>query len=65
MVVNDNIDRLRSAGIITPDAVLTPDEENALYSLTSTEVDAIISARNKLGTAFVNKHISPRPDFIF
>jgi hypothetical protein len=65
MAINDNIDRLRSAGIISPDAVLTADDENRLYSLTSAEVDAIISARSKLGTEFLNKHIAPRPDFIF
>ena len=64
-ITNDNIDRLRSAGIVTPDAVLTPEEENLLYSLTTAEVDALISVKNKLGAAFLGKHVAPRPDFIF
>jgi len=64
MEANDNIERLRGAGILTT-ATLTADEETRLHSLTSAEVDAIISARDKLGTEFLNRHAAPRPDFIF
>jgi hypothetical protein len=65
MAPNDNIDRLKSEGILSPYAVLTPDDQAALESLTHGEVDAIISIRNKLGTGFMDRHATPRADFIF
>ena len=65
MAPNDNIYRLKAAGILNPDAVLTPDDQTILESLSKGEVDAIISIRNKLGTGFMDRHAKPRADFIF
>jgi len=65
MAPNDNIDRLKSEGILSPYAELTPEDQASLERLTHGEVDAIISIRNKLGTGFMDRHAKPRADFIF
>jgi predicted lactoylglutathione lyase len=36
---------------------LTAAERAAVESLTDAEVDAIVSAKNKLGGAFIKKHV--------
>jgi len=59
------VERLRAEGILAHDAVLSPQDEAALNSLTPDEVEAIISIRNKLGTDFISRHAVPRADFIF
>ena len=65
MSVNDNIGRLKAEGILSPDAELSPEDQQTLESLTPAEVDSIISIKNKLGTGFMNRNAKPRADFIF
>jgi len=47
-----NRERLESWGLIEPDADLTNDQTQAIESLTSGEVDGLISTKSKLGPAF-------------
>jgi hypothetical protein len=49
-----NREKFEAAGAIDPDAELTPEEDDAVESLTPQEVDALISARNKLGDVSKN-----------
>jgi hypothetical protein len=65
MVINNNIDRLKDAGILSADAVLSPEDQATLESLTTAEVDSIIAIKDKLGSGFMNRHAKPRADFIF
>lgn len=65
MAMTGNIPRLISAGILSPDAELSTDDQNALNSLTEAEVDTIISVKNKLGPVFFEKHVKPKAAFIF
>ncbi len=53
-----NIDKLKKAGLVSKTAKLTDDEVKALNSLSEDEVNALISAKAKLGDAFVKKHLS-------
>ena len=46
---------LESAGIIESDAKLTAEQETAIESLSKEEVNAIISAKDKLAGAFPAK----------
>ena len=48
MISQTNYERLEDAGLIVRDHEFTEDELAAIESLTSTEVDAIISAAEKL-----------------
>jgi hypothetical protein len=52
MVQQTNRWKLEQAGLIDPDADLSPEQANAIDSLTNEEVDALISARAKLGPVF-------------
>jgi hypothetical protein len=47
-----NRDRLEQADLIDPDADLSTEQEQAIESLTSGEVDALISTKAKLGPVF-------------
>jgi hypothetical protein len=65
MAANDNITRLREAGILAVDWNPSVADTTALESLTAAEVDAIIAVKQKLGEAFFQAHMQPRADFIF
>jgi hypothetical protein len=43
-----NRERLEEAGIVKKDLQLTPEQEQAIESLTDQEIDALISIRNKI-----------------
>lgn len=47
-----NRQRLEAAKIIKPGVSFTSEQEKAINSLTKEEVDAVISAKNKLEKAF-------------
>jgi ABC-type amino acid transport substrate-binding protein len=47
-----NRGRLEQEGLIDPDTVLSTEQDQAIESLTSEEVDALISTKAKLGPAF-------------
>ena len=59
MVNITNRQRLEQEGLIDPDADLTSEENDAVESLTSAEVDALISAKYKLEPVF-GQSIYPR-----
>ena len=56
-----NYDRLVQAGIINPDAGTNPTGEQmkAIESLSTVEVDHLISAKTKLGDEFMEQHGAP------
>lgn len=55
-----NRERLEQSGLIEPDADLTKEQEDAIESLTSGEVDALISTKDKLSPVFKGLFIGPR-----
>jgi hypothetical protein len=44
-----NVQQLRNAGIIPPDAILPLDQENAIEALSQKEVDTVIEVFQKVG----------------
>ena len=54
-----NRERLEQEGLIDPDADFTSEQRDAVESLTSEEVDALISAKYKLEPVF-GQSIYPR-----
>lgn len=56
--MSTNYDRLVQAGIINVSAGTNPSaaDMKAIESLSSAEVDHLISAKAKLGDAFLNQH---------
>jgi len=47
-----NRERLENAGIVDPDATWSQQQTNAIESLTSGEVEALISVREKIDAVF-------------
>lgn len=47
-----NKEILEQAGLIAPNADLTSEQNDAIESLTSEEVEALLSTKNKLGPVF-------------
>src|SRR2546429_520773 len=60
MAPNDNIDRLKSEGILSPYAELTPEDQASLERLTHRETDAITSIRSKLGSGGSRRQLGRR-----
>lgn len=60
-----NYDRLVQAGIINPAAPTQPSDMQmkALESLSSAEVDHLISTKEKLGADFLQEHGAPGQSF--
>jgi hypothetical protein len=56
-MVMSNFERLQQAGLIDVQNPLTPDEINSVNQLSSTEVDALISVRAKLGDDFFSRKV--------
>jgi hypothetical protein len=52
-----NLQRLQAAGLVEVQHALTPDEINNINQLSSSEVDALISVRAKLGDSFFNHKV--------
>ncbi|HJV90914.1 MAG TPA: hypothetical protein VJ623_11460 [Holophagaceae bacterium] len=61
-----NYDRLVTAGILNPNASTSPSQEDLdkIESLSEAEVDHLISAKEKLGDAFLAQHASPTDSFV-
>ena len=59
--MSNNYDRLVQAGIINPNAGTNPSagDMKAIESLSSAEVDHLISAKAKLGQSFMDQHGCP------
>jgi len=52
-----NVERLQTAGLLQSPHLLTDDEEDKLNQLSSTEVDTLISVRDKLGADFFARKV--------
>ena len=61
-----NYDRLLAAGIINPDAGTNPSQADLdkIESLSEAEVDHLISAKEKLGDAFLAQHSNANSSFV-
>lgn len=56
-MTNTNLEQLKDAGLIDSDYKFTDDEKTAIESLTDAEVKHLISSKQKLGDAFIKKHM--------
>jgi len=52
-----NLERLKQAGLVPNDYEFDEGEQTAIESLSSQEVDSLISSKNKLGEDFINEHV--------
>ena len=50
--MSTNLEKLHQAGIVGVPHVITPDDEDAINSLSDAEVNALISAKSKLSAPF-------------
>jgi hypothetical protein len=52
-----NLEKLQKADVVDDDYKLSDSEKDAIESLTDTEIDSIISTKEKLGESFIKKHV--------
>jgi len=52
-----NLERLKEAGLVPDEYEFDQDEETAIESLSSEEVNALISSKEKLGADFIQTHV--------
>lgn len=52
-----NLERLKQAGLVPNDYEFDSDEQAAIESLSTQEVESLISSKNKLGEDFINEHV--------
>lgn len=52
-----NLEQLQQAGLVDHDYEFTAEENAAIESLTDAEVNHLISTKQKLGEAFIKKHM--------
>lgn len=52
-----NLEQLQEAGLVDKDYKFTEEEKAAIESLTNAEVNHLISSKQKLGDAFIKKHM--------
>ncbi len=52
-----NLEQLQQAGLVEEDYKFSAEEEAAIESLTEAEVNHLISSKEKLGEAFIKKHM--------
>ena len=52
-----NLEQLQEAGLIDPKHKFSDEEKAAIESLTDAEVNHLISSKQKLGEAFIKKHM--------
>ena len=52
-----NLEQLQQAGLVDNDYEFTAEENAAIESLTDAEVNHLISTKEKLGEAFIKKHM--------
>ena len=56
-MTNTNLEQLQQAGLVDEDYKFTAEEKAAIESLTNAEVNHLISSKEKLGDAFIKKHM--------
>jgi hypothetical protein len=52
-----NLEQLQQAGLVDEDYEFTAEENATIESLTDAEVNHLISTKEKLGEAFIKKHV--------
>jgi hypothetical protein len=52
-----NLEKLQEANLVDADYKLNEKDREAIESLTDTEVDSLISSKEKLGESFIRKHV--------
>jgi hypothetical protein len=52
-----NLEQLQQAGLVDKDYNFTAEEKAVIESLTPAEVNHLISTKEKLGEAFIKKHV--------
>ena len=52
-----NLEQLQEAGLVDNDYKFTAEEKTVIESLTGAEVNHLISTAEKLGEAFIKKHV--------
>lgn len=52
-----NLEKLQQAGLVDDDYEFDESEQDAIESLSHSEVDSLISSKNKLGESFIRKHV--------
>ena len=52
-----NLERLKQAGVVPEDYEFSQGEEDTIESLSTQEVDSLISSKQKLGDDFINSHV--------
>lgn len=52
-----NLEKLQEAGLVDEDYKFTAKEKEAIESLTTAEVNHLISSKEKLGESFIKKHV--------
>jgi hypothetical protein len=52
-----NLEQLQQAGLVDKDYEFTAEEKAVIESLTPAEVNHLISTKEKLGEAFIKKHV--------
>ena len=52
-----NLERLKQARLVPEDYEFDENEKTAIESLSTPEVESLISSKNKLGEDFINEHV--------
>jgi hypothetical protein len=52
-----NLEKLQEAGLIADNYEFTDEDKEAIESMTSAEVNHLISTKEKLGESFINRHV--------
>jgi hypothetical protein len=45
----NNVQQLRDAGVLPPEATLSPEQDSAINALTQNEVDTVLAVHGKVG----------------
>jgi hypothetical protein len=52
-----NLEKLKQANLIDDDSKLNQSDKEAIETLSDTEVESLISSKDKLGEDFIRKHV--------
>ncbi len=56
----EKIQRLMQAGLIAPNAVLSPADQQIINTLSDDEITALISIKGKVGDEFLQRNLASR-----
>ncbi|HEY3040130.1 MAG TPA: hypothetical protein VGJ66_15430 [Pyrinomonadaceae bacterium] len=52
-----NLEKLQQANLVDDDYEFNKNEQDAIESLSDSEVESLISSKEKLGESFIRKHV--------